>query len=504
MRVWMLTLAALLFANAASSMIAQESTPTANSILSRIGAAALFDTIVHADGHGPVESTQDEQSGAVKFRQTELAQMISKLAQSNLTLINPKPSLADWMPLHPNEKPEPANYGLDYENQGMWCARAMARNRLSGNAELTSYALFYPPVSKSGTVLPLPAKIDESLVRRSCKLSAFWLEIRNTADVNDLATAVSGDLSTAWGAPGTVPSNKRMMWGSARWTAVSTWKIGDKNAWIAADPRGDPEGTSPRLLVMIWDDQASFHGLTEERMIPASEPSVAEEAARLAAIDPALTKKIIRPLIASSAQPGLDTDAAQSLKLWLQAAANLPAQRKAAALVLAGMYAMAEADSLGHDDDKTDPWREKEFLQYLKPAERLAPSGRAAELLAVARAGNVCSFEDPNDWRDGLIPYGEKFLHDFPASEWTPYIHYLLARTYSAKLMLALPGNQEAQPTGANTPEAIRLRQSAIAHYRAFLAAKPADPQSVFAWRETWRLLAGLPPTEIYFLCYYE
>ncbi len=124
----------------------------------------------------------------------------------------------------------------------------------------------------------------------------------------------------------------------------------------------------------------------------------------------------------------------------------------------------------------------------------------AAEGARVARFENACSFDDGhNNWQGGQISFGEKLLQDFPASRWKSYVHLTMARAYAAKLMLTYPDiflNGADRPTD---PEA--LRRAAITHFRAFVEENRESPDARTAWREAWRLLAGLPPSPIHFAC---
>jgi hypothetical protein len=124
----------------------------------------------------------------------------------------------------------------------------------------------------------------------------------------------------------------------------------------------------------------------------------------------------------------------------------------------------------------------------------------AAEGARVARLENPCSFDDgQNNWQGGLISFGEKLLRDFPARRWKSYIHLTMARAYAAELILTYSQvdlNGANKPTG---PEA--LRRAAIAHFRAFLEGNQESAEARSAWKEAWRLLAGLPPSPIHFAC---
>jgi hypothetical protein len=123
-----------------------------------------------------------------------------------------------------------------------------------------------------------------------------------------------------------------------------------------------------------------------------------------------------------------------------------------------------------------------------------------AEGARVAHFENACSFDDGhNNWQGGQIRFGEKLLRDFPTSRWKLYIHLTMARAYAAKLMLTYP---DIYLNGANRPtDSEALRRAAIAHFRAFLEENRESPEGRPAWREAWRLLAGLPPSPIHFAC---
>src|SRR5712691_10948965 len=105
--------------------------------------------------------------------QTGIAQALSTLIQSDLADLDARASLADWLRLHPDEKLEPARYDLEYESQGRWCARTMARIQLPQGGELIRYAMFYPPKAGSGLLPPLPAKQDDSLAEQAARSFRF-------------------------------------------------------------------------------------------------------------------------------------------------------------------------------------------------------------------------------------------------------------------------------------------------------------------------------------------
>jgi len=129
-----------------------------------------------------------------------------------------------------------------------------------------------------------------------------------------------------------------------------------------------------------------------------------------------------------------------------------------------------------------------------------APRGSTFDWTGGAHLEQPCAFDDGhNNWQDGLISFGVKQLRDLPASRRKSYVHLAMARAYAAKLILTYPG---IDLNGANKPtDPEALRRNAIAHFKAFLDENRKAPESAIAWREAWRLLAGLPPSPIHFAC---
>ncbi len=134
------------------------------------------------------------------------------------------------------------------------------------------------------------------------------------------------------------------------------------------------------------------------------------------------------------------------------------------------------------------------------PKGQRSLKGPAGEIARVTRVERPCAFDDgANNWQGGLIQFGDKLLRDFPESRWKSYVHLTMARAYAAKLLLTYP---DIDPNGANRPtDPEALRRNAITHFRAFLEENRETPESEVAWREAWRLLAGLPPSPIHFAC---
>lgn len=200
-----------------------------------------------------------------------------------------------------------------------------------------------------------------------------------------------------------------------------------------------------------------------------------------------------------------------SLVKWLEAAQALPPARKAAALLAADVVCAKDPGCAFDAAKPRDPierrlvalgYRSRPFCgdtayytrSWLQHCERLDPTGPAGEMARLADL-EKCQVGDG-------MEAGEKFLTDFPASKWAPYAHYVLGRLYDERLALALYGRPEGgDPVPLTRARLIDVRQAAIDHFRAFLDQAPGAVDVPFVRQETWRLLAGLPPTLVQFGC---
>lgn len=388
------------------------------------------------------------------FAQT---QSLAGLVLSETPALDTAPDLARWRTTHPDERLRPAAYDNEYESQGLWCAASVAEVALPGGLKATRQAFFYIPPAKPADALP--ARQDAGLVRQ-CRLLAVWYEVHDPADPAGLVSAVSAELAASLGSAHELSQFKRPMgdWGSGYWNPYLIWERPNRSVVLAFDPGGNiyVPTRRTRLLVIARASQAPrgfpFDWVGE---FPKDQPSFKEAAARVAA-------------------------------------QGSPAERKAAAVVLADVTRKR----------LVEPGQGP--TAYRSRAEQMDPNGAGGEIARVAHAESPCAFDDgSNNWQGGLIRFGEKLLRDFPASPWKPYIHLTMARTYAAELALTYP---DVDLNGANRPtDPDALRRNAIAHFRVFLAEAPNSPESAAtlskARREAWRLLAGLPPTRYPFAC---
>src|SRR5581483_2315373 len=128
-------------------------------------------------------------------------------------------------------------------------------------------------------------------LRYVCQLRAIWY---NTPP--ELSRqAVVEDFSALWGKPNDSPFKPDIV-GSGLWTNQVAWHRFGRSVWVAVSPSGIlPSNRSPGLVVYARRDMARDDDVMDRwfaRFTGAPEP-VMKAAARIAALDPALTAQML-------------------------------------------------------------------------------------------------------------------------------------------------------------------------------------------------------------------
>ncbi len=413
----------------------------------------------------------------------------------------------------PHYETDKDGYEVDYARQNRWCAAAIDRTQEG----LIRAALFYVPSPSPSVLPPLPVRESVALTG-DCELDALWYE---TQDENAGGNIVR-DLSALWGKPNGASAEPDIR-GWARWKAVVAWHRTDIDIWTAHAPNATRPGGNPRLIVYArrnlprdWDVMDRWFGSVLE-----GQTLVADAVAQIAALDSALTAPVLNRSRCSAGPEPSRSEPVEPLASWLNAAQKLAPARRAAVLLLADFYitcAGTGSDSdplqnrlmrLGAKYETRDPRDGPDYAHnFRQQAEKLDPHGPAGELAGLVSLADPCLLKGVKPWPDLLIEKGTAMLNSFPATRWTPYVHFAVARAYATKLSFALPGGGPDGGSAAPLSPAVvgpaalqQERSAAISEFRSFLRQKPDAHESVFAWQEAWRLLANLPPSRIYFAC---
>jgi hypothetical protein len=447
--------------------------------------------------------------------------------RSDVALLSSEPDVAAWQKAHSSNRLELAHYETekepyetDFRRANRWCAASVNRRPVG----VVRTALFYVPAVSPGTLPPLPEKEDKSLIQ-ACMMQALWYQTGATATYAGdaaLIDAIVRELSASWGKPNGAFATPDIQ-GGGLWKEVAAWHRAGINIWVAYDPKrwaAPASGDAPgRIIAFARRDSPPDSSINTWLLGGRLERRVIAEAARIADLDPPLAAAMtgrsfcmIDPEAETPTRYPIPTFEPETVTVgrvvqWLGKAKSLPPERQAAAFLVVDAYLVCAGGPTPHLIQAIGATaagvREQEYSHYFRnQAERLDPQGPAGELAGLAQLADPCYLKGKGPWPVLEINKGEGLLQQFPADPWTPWIHFAVARSHAAKLSFSYPGGD---PEGDVLPlapaEKQKEREAAIEHFRKFLDELPDDPKSVFAWQETWRLLAGLPPSHIGFGC---
>jgi hypothetical protein len=440
--------------------------------------------------------------------QGDLAAALASQVRTDVAVLASQPALATWQRSHAG-KLELAHYEtykdpyeVDFRRLDRWCAASVGQSP----AQVVRAALFYVPSVVNGALPPLPEKEDATLTR-ACRMQAIWYETPALASID----VVVRELSSSWGQPNGQSAEPDIR-GCALWKRVAAWHRAGMNIWVVDNSNGQPDGTGgPRFIVYARRNSPRDPDFGLRWLGGAFADRVAQTAAQIAAQDSTLTAAVSSRSSCDTRVPAPEAESLTVSRLarWLGGSSSLPPQRRAAALLLADSYvACAQISSrrliqLGAQLRTVCPQDGPAYSHNFRDqAEKLDPQGPAGELAALASLSAPCSLKGARPWPDLLIEKSERLLGAFPSDQWTPWFHFAIARAHAVRLSFAYPDHPPEDGSFPLTRAAIeRERRAAVEHFERFIEQKPEAPESVFAWQEAWRLLAGLPPSRIQFGC---
>ncbi len=342
---------------------------------------------------------------------------------------------------------------------------------------------------------------------QSCQMEEMWVETQSPVSTDSLIRA----LASSWGEPNgpSQPFSDAIFSAQFR-KNLPIWHRAGMTVWVV-----NRIGSNLPVAVYARNDipaEKDWYDVVDSWQGKVAEQS-AVTLAKIAALDPALTKAVLaRTSCASgSAAPENPELTAERLERWLNASRTLTRSRRAAALLIADYYMSCSAQApqpnelrdryvrMGAEFSGGCPNDPACGHNFRKQAEDLDRQGVAGGLAALAGFWEKCLIAAGN-----VVKLGEGLALRFP--EWRPYIRYALARGHDAVLSRCYPGGDPEEGLYHGPPEVSAAciegeRTAAIRDFKSFLREKPANPESTFAWQEVWRLQAGLKPTRVTFGC---
>jgi hypothetical protein len=440
-------------------------------------------------------------------------------------------TLGAWATAHPEESIAGEDTSREAEHLGEWCA-VSSRAWTLGPRTLERRAYFYPPAPAADLALPDSAP---DLIR-SCTLGLVWVSVPapDSAAGTRLADSVRSQVAAVFPAESTAAVS---FWGSAYWTRVGRFRR-DSVAVVTAfatppTAPGDSGARGRRVIAFAYLPSAGI--AVDPASAPGPDPYTPvdtfplDSAARSSGLDTALWRPL-RAILHLADRPGAVPAPADSLirplRRWLNAAAGMPASRRAAALYVADQVlartrclfrACAIADSaalaplralgatFGYSALGATWVYERTWLLQARALDRDSPLGQRILLEQMALAfdySGMCR-EGPEGFRR-VIETGERYLERVPDSPVAAEVRWYLGEAY--RDIVALAGGAQAWYADASryAGEAPGARRRAVEQYRAAIRAGAGGPTARAAWRRAWWLLAGLMPRDVRFLCVYD
>ncbi len=213
------------------------------------------------------------------------------------------------------------------------------------------------------------------------------------------------------------------------------------------------------------------------------------------------------------------------LREWLNQLKTFPAERRAAGLLVADhllLAAQTAGEMAGWPRAGTEQWLPLKKLSaeltpseaengyytrsWAKQARELDPTGVAGQMAIIGSMAHAsCDWQDSDDPSRKVILEGGKLLSGGLDAPIAAQVHFMVGDAYSDFVALAAQGlNAQGSPDATKfRGESEVDRAKALEHYRAGLAVDNASQNAQDAWRQAWRLLAGIQPEERY-VCFEE
>jgi hypothetical protein len=449
------------------------------------------------------------------------------------------PTIEEWSASHPNETVQPPGEGRQNagpetpqdaqvkEWEGRWCMQSIANIDLADGVHVRRVALFYQPLVEQiwdKPLPPLPTEDRIALRQHGCRLVRILSEFEGNTNPRDLAETIAGRLpGKRSDEPGDLINR------SSRkdfWQPVCSFHIHSFYLLFTHSSADHP------AVLLEWKAETQDYGEPSSKNIDpeAGQPWLPLRAAMLAQLPQAPTLDMLAFLAPRAGdqweQPRFfcDRQLVPVLRNWFTLAAHSTPEQHAAALLVADAvadrlsdceefidsndYVPPEVDKLldgSYDDLKknlaqlgieTDrsarPGPEFYTGNLIAQARKLASAGVVNELSWIATLDQRCQWSAISDADCAdFIQSGEAFLLRFPADEWTPSVHLLLAEAYS---ITAAEDREEAAPTSQKAAESSELLARAAAHYRAWYSTSTNQRDRALVWEEIWGIEAGLGP----------
>lgn len=439
---------------------------------------------------------------------------------------------AEWLQAHAGERLQ-MFIGPQFANDTQqWCARTVVERSTVAGRAWTRSVYFYDPQPPADDALPAPGASGREVLETTCQLGLMWIDIPegNPAAGIKLSEDIQTALAARYGSSST-PRFGPGGFGSAGWTAAQQWRVNGAVLTVAYDQF---KGKAHRTLVRLaFANSDAFHDLAKEteqvRIDLMAEIGElvrrVKETGMPAAVTSDMAALLEKPDYFSGRNRPSDTQVVTTFRDWLTAAKSRPAGQQAVALVAGdrvldflshngvplGEAARAELKSLGANYVHNELAGGDVYAHgLLKEAKALAPAGPSADEILLFQMER--GFDETGMCSAGaeefsqVIQQGESLLAGARAlpSATLSSLHFMVGDAYATIVWLAKTTDSEYHDPKKYQQMAESARAKALEQYRAAFHLERGTARAQKAWKEAWRLAAGLPPTSGRYFCVYD
>ncbi len=463
---------------------------------------------------------------------------------ASLGELQPSHTAAEWVRTHPKEKLETlpsSSYSQSEREWGDWCFQAVRHFWLSP-FRVARRAFFYPPAAPPDWGLP-QGKPDPAAARRGCVLGMIWVEIPGGVILpEEFTMRMELALTRRYGKPlgkQGCPSPKELwrepacrrqgnvivLFGNSEagmgYAAAAHLSPPDETFLRESFPRGgsDLAPEEVRRIRQLGElaalDEAEISSLlalreqlsrlwSAEDVFPQSALLASIRSLRALAKDRKPARRVALYLLIDEMVNGIDGYYLNGPTTAEAENQRVKTRRYPKSKLQIDLEALGTQFGYG---GLGDVWLYER--SWLGKALSLNEPGRSGQLafLELMKRGfdTTCCCAAGVDQFEEVIRRGRTFVAQATEKDVQAEAHFLIAQAYSDITALAQGAvDDDYADAQAYAPRARSAHARAVHHYRTGLAADSRSEQAHRAWRQAWKLQAGLPPPPPAFYCIYD
>lgn len=512
-------------------------------LLAAVAGARLFWQRHH---HAVMASTPSAQEASVSGPSDLSQDIIGELAA-----LKPGITVAEWRSVHSGDRLHKASYSDDEEYPvfvfGNFCTVATRTEHLSSGDDLSRKAVFYLPEAPASKALP--AETDPSALIDTCRLGYIQVEVMKEDTLAALNANIHSGLTTRFGPPKDEP-NALVLAPVLRRQMIPVWHAGDVRFVVGSvlqtvRPDAQQSKFSAYAYLPVFPFEREHPDEPYDFMEAENSPEIFQLAMRTAALETGVSQSMTevfrkwiefyqrksglpyeeQPKLPRPVQP---REVAGVLEPWLDASRDLPARRRAAALLAAQFMleaSWAEFTSAAEypvlkSDTETQTLLEAAGAEFLAPggpqgiqplvkwareARDLDPEGPIGDAITLMTLSgwHLRELFPGGDVTDYVIDVSERYLLRHRDSANAGTFEYFIASAYCDRFLISQIGDDAGEgnfipPTPEQLARGAAAKPEALNHYRSVFAQDRNSTKAIAAWRSAWRLIAGLPVSRHY------